>query len=69
VKMRQDISEMIGKIRLRSYKSVSSKLVRRRCPKCKKNAETERVDYGAGGVLLFCECGDVREVRKTGKQP
>lgn len=47
---------------LRSYSAIGSTQIRKRCPKCRKRqAKTERVDYGQGGVTLFCECGHIRE--------
>lgn len=55
---------MIGKVNVKSYKAKSSRLVRRKCPACHKNAKAELVDYGKGGMLLFCACSHVREVRR-----
>lgn len=55
---------MIGKVNVQSYSAKSSKQVKRRCPRCRRMAWAELVDYGKGGLLLFCECGHVREVRK-----
>jgi len=55
---------MIGKVNVKSYSAKSSKIVCRACPRCKKKAKAELVNYGKGGCLLFCACGDVREAKK-----
>jgi hypothetical protein len=55
---------MIGKVNVKSYAAKSSKMVRRKCPRCRKIADASLVNYGKGGLLLFCACGNVREVKK-----
>ncbi len=52
---------MIGKVAVKSYKAVSSRQVKRLCPKCKRREQAEEVDYGEGGKLLFFACGHVRD--------
>lgn len=52
---------------IKSYSAISSTQIRTYCPRCKRRkAQIERVDYGKGGVILFCECGyqhDEKEVK------
>lgn len=55
---------MTGKVNVKSYAAVLSKVVRRKCTGCKKVQTAQLVNYGKGGCLLFCVCGDVREMRK-----
>lgn len=59
------MSIAINQVSVKSYKAISSEHILAYCPRCRRRkARTERVDYGAGGVTLFCECGDVREEKQ-----
>lgn len=55
---------MIGKVMVRSYASVGSRLVRRKCPGCGRILKGELVDYGKGGGLVYLACGTVVDPKK-----